>query len=582
MLCLACEKLHSLNERMEREEPVALVLCDQNFPPILPTIDGRCISVIRIEDGRLFELEKTFAEILPGILKPHGRLPAGSVVMVGSLSHLGSHGLESYTGDLVKIMASMAAALGGGVAVIPYVPIPLGGVASAATIRALYDLDSWILAGNEKTLAGTRKKFWEIVGAGGGGGPSCDCERVYSLPASAHNPRKRPFWSRAVNPSLPKKLEPISTSEEKILLQSIINELTANFGISLHPDPALERGVETPAHPLGSNRTYVIGASHMTRTAEHMPLSTISLAFPGFRPDRVGVEKLSASLSGGNPGENDVVVMDLLSNLAFMGTDMDGLPTPAIKSGDGRYHILGSLTTAPPTVLKKTLELCVPLANAAKGAKVVLVCPIPRYVKTKCCDDPSHITNFGNEDYEDELMDFQDQHRKILVGWGSSQGLDYEIFDPSTVVNPTEPGLGNRLTTSGTSLWADKDGVHLSAEGYRDVAMGLADIGRGDGEQALSDASSSVTSESSKRKRPDCIITVPDQKKTRSSAATPPMPEWVTGRQVTTEWSNRQQNPRGFTPGGSWIHRGGGWGTTWRGNRGGWRGGKGKKVYRRK
>jgi hypothetical protein len=179
-------------------------------------------------------------------------------------------------------------------------------------------------------------------------------------------------------------------------------------------------------------------------------------------------------------------------------------------------------------------------------------------------------------------MDFLDQHRKILVGWGSSQGLDYEIFDPSTVVNPTEPGLGNRLTTSGTSLWADKDGVHLSVEGYRDVAMGLADIGRDNGEQALSDASSSATSESSKRKRPDCIITVPDQKKTRSSAATPPMPEWVTGRQLTTEWSNRQQNPRGFTPEGSWIHRGGGWGATWRGNRGGWRGGKGKKVYRRK
>ncbi len=278
---------------------------------------------------------------------------------------------------------------------IPYVPIPLGGVASAATIRALYDLDSWILAGNEKTLAGTRKKFWEIVGAGGGGGPFCDCERVYSLPASVHNPRKRPFWSRAVNPSLPKKLEPIAPIDEKTLLQSIINELTASFRISLHPDPALERGVETPAHLLGSNRTYVIGASHMTRTAVHMPPSTISLAFPGFRPDRVGVAELSESLAGGNPGENDVVVMDLLSNLAFMGTDVDGLPTPAIRSGDGKYHIQGSLTTAPPTVLKKALELCVPLANAAKGAKVVLVCPIPRYVKTKCCDDPSHIQILG-------------------------------------------------------------------------------------------------------------------------------------------------------------------------------------------
>jgi hypothetical protein len=208
------------------------------FPPILPTNDGRCISVIRVKDGRLFELEKTFAEILPGIIKPHGRLPAGSVVMVGSLSHLGSHGLESYSGDLVKVMTSMAAALGGGVAVIPYVPIPLGGVANVATVRALYDMDYWILAGNEKTLARTRKKFWEIVGAGGGG-PVCDCERVYNLPASVHNPRKRPLWSRSVNPALPTKLEPFVSRDEKTLIQSIINDLTTNYGVSLNPDPAL-------------------------------------------------------------------------------------------------------------------------------------------------------------------------------------------------------------------------------------------------------------------------------------------------------------------------------------------------------
>jgi hypothetical protein len=134
MLCLACEQQHSLSEGIEREEPVALVLCDQNFPPILPTTDGKCIFVVRVEEGRLFELEKTFAEILPGIIKPLGRLPVGSVIMVGSLSHLGSHGLESYAGDLVRVMASMVAVLGGGVAVVQYVPIPLGGIGSATTV----------------------------------------------------------------------------------------------------------------------------------------------------------------------------------------------------------------------------------------------------------------------------------------------------------------------------------------------------------------------------------------------------------------------------------------------------------------
>jgi hypothetical protein len=112
--CLACETPHSLAGRIEREEPVVVVLCDQNFPPILPTIDGRCLIIVRVEDARLFELEKTLKEILLGIFDPHGRLPVGSAVLVGSLTHLGSHGLESYAGDLVRVVTSVSALVGGG------------------------------------------------------------------------------------------------------------------------------------------------------------------------------------------------------------------------------------------------------------------------------------------------------------------------------------------------------------------------------------------------------------------------------------------------------------------------------------
>jgi hypothetical protein len=112
--CLACDMPHSLNGRLEREEPVVVVLCDQNFPPFLPTNDGRCMAIVRVEDPRLFELEKTLKEILPGVFDPHGRLPVGSAVLVGSLTHLGSHGLESYAGDLVRVVASVSALVGGG------------------------------------------------------------------------------------------------------------------------------------------------------------------------------------------------------------------------------------------------------------------------------------------------------------------------------------------------------------------------------------------------------------------------------------------------------------------------------------
>ncbi len=55
-------------------------------------------------------------------------------------------------------------------------------------------------------------------------------------------------------------------------------------------------------------------------------------------------------------GRNDTVVLDMLTNLAYMGTNEESLPSPAFKAGDGSCLIPGSLTTATPTTLKKILE----------------------------------------------------------------------------------------------------------------------------------------------------------------------------------------------------------------------------------
>jgi hypothetical protein len=125
--CLVCEKRHNIGNNIEAGTPVAVIVSDQNFLPVLPTDDGKCVVVIRVEDGRLFELESIFKDVFKKFLAPVGRLPVGSVVLVGSLAHLASYGHESYTVDLVKVISAMLAAVGGGADVAPYVPIPLGG-----------------------------------------------------------------------------------------------------------------------------------------------------------------------------------------------------------------------------------------------------------------------------------------------------------------------------------------------------------------------------------------------------------------------------------------------------------------------
>jgi hypothetical protein len=148
-------------------------------------------------------------------------------------------------------------------------------------------LDSWLISTSGSTLTETRKKFWEVVAGGGEEGrPACICERVYHLPTGLNNPRKRPFWSRATNLSLPRSLPPLNANDERVLVQSIIRELMASFGVSLNPDPVLERRVETPADSTGINQFIVIGASHMTRMSGFLPPNTTTMAYPGFRPDQ--------------------------------------------------------------------------------------------------------------------------------------------------------------------------------------------------------------------------------------------------------------------------------------------------------
>ncbi len=258
--------------------------------------------------------------------------------------------------------------------------------------------------------------------------------------------------------------------------------------------------------------------------------------------------------------------MDLLSNAAYMGTDGDGLPTPSIREGDGSYHILGSLTTAPPTNLRKALEACSPIIESIGSASVLMVVPIPRYVTGKCCANPKHIENFERAEFEDDLLEAQEQHRRILVTWGAGCGLNFDIIDPAAMVHPMEPLLRRRLTSGGAPLWCQGDPVHLSPEAYRDLAGAIMESGDGSvlGEPSVSSA------DSNKRRIPDSVVTktaTPNAKRGKF-ANRAYKAGWLTGTPPTTPssvssqgWHERGRAKRGANRGGGrwtprWSRRG--------------------------
>ena len=147
MYCLSCSEEHPI---VLNNKPVTVILSDENFLPLWPgTEPDRCITVIRIEGGGLLELTDIFSDVFG-----KSGLPEGSVLLLGSLTHLHRFGVSHYAREWTKLVMSMSRSWPS-VRLGPLIPliredVP-GGVA-----RELTELASWfgrMYTGNIQGLA---------------------------------------------------------------------------------------------------------------------------------------------------------------------------------------------------------------------------------------------------------------------------------------------------------------------------------------------------------------------------------------------------------------------------------------------
>jgi hypothetical protein len=90
----------------------------------------------------------------------------------------------------------------------------------------------------------------------------------------------------------------------------------------------------------GEGLLILIGTSHMCCTAEFLLDDTVVLAYLGFCPERTAVAGVLRQSDELMVQDIDCVVLDLLSNLAFIGANTEGLPAATVRLTDGRYHIV--------------------------------------------------------------------------------------------------------------------------------------------------------------------------------------------------------------------------------------------------
>ncbi len=174
-------------------------------------------------------------------------------------------------------------------------------------------------------------------------------------------------------------MPPVLVRAESRIISVLLSELVQKFGVSVNTNPILERGGVTPVQTHMPGRLIIVGASHMVRLAKHLPNTTINLAYPGFKATPQALTQIVSGLEELRLNKDDSLVLDLLSNSSFMGTDEEGLPTPATAGEGGTYHIPGSLVTSPGPAIKKILVNCHRLGKlCASCHQVTLVAPIPR------------------------------------------------------------------------------------------------------------------------------------------------------------------------------------------------------------
>jgi hypothetical protein len=256
-------------------------------------------------------------------------------------------------------------------------------------------------------------------------------------------------------------------------------------------------------------RVVLVGASHMVRLDEKMGPNTVSLAFQGFRPKEPTIGEIAMELQTLNLNSRDTVVLDLLSNSAFMGTDSNGLPTETVKMTDGGYHVIGSLTVAPISCVKKILAACAPVAGALRNTGVVLLSPVPRYMHVKCCDDQTHVENFDDPDLDEEIGDSLEAYKRALQNWGMENELLFTVVDPTILTDSCDCPIKSRVTENGVSIWSRRDPVHMTSAAYSNLATVINDTALS--VDPIDSASATGSGSAYKKRRAESVVTMPQQ-----------------------------------------------------------------------
>ncbi len=153
--CVACTSEHNIISGQLK--PLVICLTDQNFVPKFHGDTESCIIVARVENASLNELCDFLLEVMEG-----AKLPHGSIILLGSVTHLHRFGTSIFATDWVRCVHRLESRFGDS-QICPLTPIIREDFPSDL-LRQILELAAWLATVYSGTLRGLGETWPYLVG----------------------------------------------------------------------------------------------------------------------------------------------------------------------------------------------------------------------------------------------------------------------------------------------------------------------------------------------------------------------------------------------------------------------------------
>jgi hypothetical protein len=258
------------------------------------------------------------------------------------------------------------------------------------------------------------------------------------------------------------------------LIQALYETLSSDFAFSANYEEFLlkeQAGVQGQVEKMDvSEKVVLIGSSHCARLAKELcdrGVECIDLCTPGWTPTAANVTAMGEKIAEIGIGKECVTVIDILSNITYRYEQFDGSLALPFKA-NGRYHMGGKVCVCSRDNVVQTLYSSREIFAQVQGRKIVLP-PLPRYLYTPCCEDPTHCTGTGTSEHIRDTIESSVGLRKhIQDGLVKSGVTDFSVPDLLQQMLGEKSDF-NRMGEKLRPLTSD-DSVHLTVAGYARVA----------------------------------------------------------------------------------------------------------------